>query len=101
MMKRSVLAAVLLFSSPAWAADGLPSPERNSGSAQAGGVDGVVRDKSGHALPDAQVKLQDGQGNIVKTTTSNTNGIYSFSAVPSGSYVVLIMQKDAMRPPFR
>jgi outer membrane receptor protein involved in Fe transport len=82
-MKRILLAsATLVLAAPAWAADG--------------GVDGVLRDKDGHALADMEIKLQDGRGAIVTTTTSNAEGIYAFSSVAAGSYVVMATQKDAV-----
>ncbi len=72
-MKKSILAAVLLVSSPVWAAD----------------VDGVLRDKGGSPLAGTQVELQNGQGVIVKTTQSDAGGHFQFADVPAESFVLL------------
>ena len=82
MKRPALLAAILFFASPAWAADG--------------SVDGILRDKAGNPLINTQVKLQDGQGGIVKTTISDAAGHYAFSSVAAGSYVVLVTDKDAV-----
>jgi len=83
-MKYRVLftVAVLFFSSPAWAANAV--------------IDGVLRDKTGNPLTNTQVKLQDKEGSIIKTTTSDAQGHYVFSAVDAGNYIVLVTQNDAV-----
>lgn len=96
-MKQFFFTAIfVLLASSAWATDQQPLPPHNTDAVQAGGIDGVVRDKKGQAMPDAEIKLQDGQGAITGVTTSNANGLYSFTSVPAGSYVLLLTQKDAV-----
>ena len=82
MRRPALFAAFLLFSAPALAA----------GAA----VDGTVRDASGKPLPGANIKLQNGAGEIVQTGDTDKDGHYGFSAVPAGSYVVMVTQKDSV-----
>jgi len=83
-MKPSLLAAtaVFLLASPAWAANG--------------GIDGILRDKAGSPLANTEVKLQDGRGGIVQTTTSDAQGHYAFPTVAAGAYVILVTDKEAV-----
>lgn len=60
------------------------------------GVDGALYDLSGNPLANTQIKLQNGQGEIVKTATSNAQGHYQFTNVPAGSYVMLATHNDAV-----
>jgi len=81
-MKRTLLAAALLASSPAWAADAT--------------VDGMLLDKDSKPLASTQIKLQDGQGKIVKTVTTDSDGHYAFKHVAAGSYVIQVTQDDVV-----
>jgi outer membrane receptor protein involved in Fe transport len=81
-MKRLIVVTTLLLAWPAWAADG--------------DVDGIVYDKDNHLLVNAEVKLQNGQGDIVNTTTSDAKGHYQFTDIHAGSYVLLATQKDTV-----
>ena len=81
-MKRFLLTTALLISSPAWAATA--------------NVDGTLHDKAGAVLANTQVKLQNGQGVVVKIATSDAQGHYKFTGVAAGSYVLLATQKDAV-----
>ncbi len=53
-----------------------------------GAVRGIVADSQGAALPKAQVDMVSESTHIVRTTTSNGSGEYSFSAVDPGSYTL-------------
>src|ERR1700681_4028194 len=85
-MRVAVFSLVALLSffytSSAWAAEA--------------SVDGTLYDLSGNPLPDTQVELQNGEGKIVKTATSNAQGHYQFSDVSSDSYVMQAMQNDTV-----
>jgi outer membrane receptor protein involved in Fe transport len=59
-------------------------------------VDGIVRDTSGSPLAHAEIKLQDGQGKIVKTALTDAAGHYQFAGVEEGSYVLLATEGDAV-----
>lgn len=82
-MRRLFLSAALLFvSSPAFAAEVH--------------IDGVLHDKAGKALANTEVKLQDGQGRIVKIAASDKEGHYQFSDIHSGNYILLATQDSAV-----
>jgi hypothetical protein len=49
-------------------------------------VDGVVQDRSGAIVPDAQLTLTNLSTGIERTTLSNADGRYSFPSVPVGTY---------------
>lgn len=72
----------LLSASPVWAANAR--------------VDGVLYDNAGKSLTATEMKLQDGQGHIVKSDRSNEQGHYQFDDVHAGSYVLMAVQGDAV-----
>jgi outer membrane receptor protein involved in Fe transport len=84
-MKSFLLAALtpalLLTSSVAWAATT---------------IEGTAHDAAGKPLGKAQLKLQNSQGNIIATTTTDTNGHFSITNIEAGSYVILATQNDAV-----
>ncbi|RCH53848.1 TonB-dependent receptor [Mucilaginibacter hurinus] len=51
-----------------------------------GSVKGTIHDKAGEALPAITVKLTG--ANFSKTGTSDLNGAYAFTKIPSGNYTV-------------
>jgi hypothetical protein len=53
-----------------------------------GRLSGMVTDPSGAALAGANVRLLDENNGVIAQTTTETNGQYSFSGVPTGSYRV-------------
>jgi len=64
--------------------------------AYAATVDGSVRDASKVPLAAAEIRLQNGQGQTIKTATTDNQGHYAFSDVAAGSYVLMATQKEAV-----
>ncbi|HLH17224.1 MAG TPA: TonB-dependent receptor [Bryobacteraceae bacterium] len=50
------------------------------------GIQGVISDATGGAVPDATIKLTSKETNIVRTTKSNETGAYAIAALPPGAY---------------
>jgi hypothetical protein len=59
-----------------------------------GQLAGTVTDPNGAVVPGAVVKLTNNATNATRDTTSNSEGVYSFSLLPAGSYTVEV-------PPFQ
>jgi hypothetical protein len=53
-----------------------------------GTIAGVVRDAAKHPVADAMVTATRLDGNGIRTTISNSEGVYSFSDLPAGTYSV-------------
>jgi hypothetical protein len=53
-------------------------------------VDGIVNDTSGALIPNAKVQLKNAATGKVLTTTSNSSGVFSFSGLDTGDYVLQI-----------
>jgi hypothetical protein len=53
-------------------------------------VSGVVADTDGAAVAGAHIALQDVESNATNTTASDEHGVFAFSSVPEGRYVVRI-----------
>jgi hypothetical protein len=53
-------------------------------------ITGVIADTDGAAIPAAQVALQDVESNATRTTQSDAHGVFSFSSVPEGRYVLTV-----------
>jgi hypothetical protein len=53
-----------------------------------GGITGEVRDAQGAVIPDAEITITNVATNAVRTTVSNDAGIYSFPAIPPGTYTL-------------
>jgi hypothetical protein len=51
-----------------------------------GRLSGQVIDPSGGTIPGANVRLLDNNGAVIATTSSDSNGNYSFSSLPTGQY---------------
>ena len=49
-------------------------------------VNGVVKDPTGAAIPKAQVELKNVDTGVVRTTSTNNDGIYDFPSVVPGAY---------------
>ena len=56
-----------------------------------GQISGLVRDANGAAVAGATVKASNVQTGLELSSTSNTDGLYRFVLVPSGSYVVSVL----------
>ncbi|KAI2514321.1 protein of unknown function DUF11 [Fragilaria crotonensis] len=54
-----------------------------------GSISGTVKDDEGKPLAGVEIELQKPDGTVVATTTSGTNGVYTFPGVEPGSYVVV------------
>src|SRR5215213_5024971 len=81
-MKRSaslcaMLAFLMLFATMATAQE------------QAGSIQGVVKDSSGSVLPGVTVEARSPSVVGVNTSTTDTNGVYRFPALPPGRYVMV------------
>jgi hypothetical protein len=72
----SFLSALLLF-----AVDG-------SAQVSTASLNGVVRDPSGAAVPNATVKLHNQDTNIDRTTVTNSDGVYAIVSIPPGGYTL-------------
>ncbi len=55
-----------------------------------GSIVGTVRDGSGAVIADANVKATQLETNETRTATSNNDGFYSISTLPSGNYVISV-----------
>ncbi len=55
-----------------------------------GTVTGTVADTEGAAIPTAQIALEDAESNATRTTQADAHGVFSFSSVAEGRYVVRI-----------
>ncbi len=58
--------------------------------AQTGSITGTVKDPTGAAIPGAKVVVTSPERGITRDTTSNSTGDYNESALPSGSYDVIV-----------
>src|SRR6266567_1622691 len=66
---------------------GLVSPAAVAQQATAA-INGVVTDQTGAALPNARVDLTNVNTSVVRTTSTNTNGVYAFPSVVPGAYTL-------------
>ena len=51
---------------------------------------GTVKDSSGAMVPDATVTVVQTETKNTRTATSNSEGVYTLSTVPTGTYVITI-----------
>ena len=68
---------------------GLMSPAAVAQQATAS-INGVVKDPTGAAVANAQVQLTNVNTAVVRTTTTNTDGIYAFPTVVPGAYTMRV-----------
>ena len=57
-----------------------------------GTITGLITDPSGAVVPNAHVTLTETATGITRTTVTNPAGLYTFAAVPLGTYVVTVEQ---------
>lgn len=55
-----------------------------------GTLDGIVHDPTGAVIIGASVQLKDVHSGVVRSTQSNSTGVFSYSGVPSGDYLLRI-----------
>lgn len=55
---------------------------------------GAVTDKTGAAIPGAIVNLKSADTSLERTTTTGTNGVYEFLALPPGTYVLTVAKEN-------
>src|SRR5450631_4029836 len=53
-----------------------------------GSITGYVRDPSGSVVPNAAVTATDESTGVVRTATTNEDGLFSVTNIPSGYYTV-------------
>jgi len=53
-------------------------------------VSGVIADTDGAAVPAAQVALQNAESNATRTAQSDAHGVFNFSSVSEGRYVLTV-----------
>ena len=56
-------------------------------------ISGTVTDKSGAAVVGAKVVIANTGGNLTRTTETNADGVYVASALPSGTYNIVVTAK--------
>ncbi len=55
-----------------------------------GAINGTVTDPSGAVVPNAEVKVKDKATDVTRTSTSTSDGEFSFQDLPVGSYAVIV-----------
>lgn len=55
-----------------------------------GTISGTITDPNGQAVPNAIVKVTDSERGAVKTFTTNSEGIYHATFLPSGTYQIIV-----------
>lgn len=71
-----------------------PKASEVSGEKASSSISGVVLDANGGALSGAQVKLTSAKNSEERTSVSGTNGEFSFSELPAGSFTLTITSPD-------
>src|SRR5262249_55475625 len=64
--------------------------QRSNAQLSSSGVNGVITDPSGAAIPDARVVLKNAETNVERVTTSNGTGDYFFNNVPPAKYLLAV-----------
>ncbi len=72
-----------------------------SGQVGAGSLSGIVQDQTGAIVPGATVTIKNAASGARRTTQSNGSGSFTFSAIPSGDYQLMVEHagfKQLVRP---
>lgn len=65
--------------------------------AHAGTISGIVRDGNDRPVPGARLRLRDViVGRILMTTRADENGLFRFTGVPAGSYLVELVDEGGI-----
>ena len=80
----AAVAALILFLS-------IPYSQALAADVSAVRVQGIVHDSEHHPIQNAAITLQSAGGGTSATATSNQDGYFSFTSVPSGTYTVTIL----------
>ncbi|MEM9496144.1 MAG: SdrD B-like domain-containing protein, partial [Pseudomonadota bacterium] len=56
--------------------------------------DDGVQDGGEPGVPGVTVQLKDAAGNVLRTTTTDANGTYTFTDVPAGGYIIGVLAPD-------
>src|SRR5271154_4027923 len=75
-------AAFLLLSLTEWMSPAAMAQQGNAA------INGVVKDPTSAAIPNAQVELTNVATSVVRTTTTNSDGAYAFPSVVPGVYTM-------------
>lgn len=86
-MKSSKRILILLFCCFVWA--GKP-PTRVSAQVSTGDIVGVITDQTGSIVPNGAITLKNTNTGSTQATTSGTDGGYTFSQLPSGTYEIAV-----------
>ncbi len=70
------------------------SPSRSPTVANDASISGNVRDDKGNPIPNVDVDLFDSDGTWLATTTTDSNGDYSFTNLPPGDYILQETNSD-------
>jgi hypothetical protein len=67
-----------------------PDSIQPSDSTATASVTGIVADTDGAAIPNAHIALEDTESSAARATLSDAHGVFDFSSVPEGRYIVRI-----------
>lgn len=89
------LAAAIVAGAPGAGPYAQPAPPRATLTAHAGSIVGTVTDAAERPLPAARLRLRDlTSGRILMTTRADEDGRFRFHGVPSGSYLVELVDEN-------
>jgi hypothetical protein len=97
MKAKNLFAAICLaaFVALSGHANAQPPSSRATLTARAGAVAGTVRDGQDRALAGGRLRLRDAaSGRIVMTARADQEGNFRFTGVPSGAYLVELVNED-------
>jgi Carboxypeptidase regulatory-like domain len=77
------VAATLMLLCTAWLMSGTAMAQQATAA-----INGVVKDQTGAAIPNAQIDLTNVNTAVVRTTSTNNNGVYAFPSIAPGAYTL-------------